>query len=606
MTFWSVHGHYSCQGRQYISQRDIAALRIASHGARFALSGGMNRRSLLALMLAASLGACALDPDIDQTSDAIARPPGSSYVTDAVLTTLDAAGNWDRTWNISSDNALVGSWLLQTPPAPHWGTGYGGLRMAKTCTSGASCDPDFQLVRCSADADCGASGRCAPVAASVKAPGQAPTRMCVGHSDLIVDEMYGVLTSTQQFADVTSLLPPDGRFEAALRNAITYLGNSGRPVTVRLLFGDFPVAGVVNSKTVLQRLTRDLPASAAVKVYVGNYRSSDLPPSWNHSKIVAADGREAIVGGHNLWSQHYLGIDPVHDLSMHLRGSAAGDAQRFANVQWKWTCDNRSWLTWTTWSVWANDWQRGAIGSACPPAYALPATSGGAPGTATVIAIGRLAYIDPANASNQSDLALAAMMRAARRTIRISQQDLGPPTAPILGIPVGTWPTAVFTELGAALARGVDVYIVLSNPGATAGGLSSTTASYSNGWTLDEVARRLRAQMIADAPAGAPTGAALDDLLCAHLHLAPLRFSAETAFPDGGAYPNHAKLVFVDDQAFYIGSQNLYNAGLTEFGFLVDDTAAAATLRADYWDPVWTQSSRAAVTGSEAARCALR
>src|SRR5207253_1174524 len=114
----------------------------------------------------------------------------------------------------------------------------------------------------------------------------------------------------------------------------------------------------------------------------------------------------------------------------------------------------------------------------------------------------------------------------------------------------------------------------------------------------------LRAQMISAPPAGMPTGAALDDLLCAHLHIAPLRFSAETAFPDGVSYPNHAKLVFVDDQAFYIGSQNLYNAGLTEFGFLVDDTTAAATLRTDYWDHLWASSSRAAVTGSEAARCA--
>jgi phosphatidylserine/phosphatidylglycerophosphate/cardiolipin synthase-like enzyme len=570
----------------------------------------MTRRFTLVLVLASVLGACALDPaqepSLDETSDAIARPPGASYVTDAVLATLDAAGNWGRTWNVSSDNALVGSWLLQTPPAATWGHGYGELTMAKTCTSGASCDLDFQLVRCTVDTDCGTGGRCAPLAASVKAPGQTPTRMCVGHSDLIIDEMYGVLTSTQQFADVTSLLPPDGRFEAAIRNAITYLGNSGRPVTVRLLFGDFPVYGVVNSKTVLQHLTRDLPASSPIKVFVGNYRSSDMPPSWNHSKIVAADGREAIVGGHNLWSQQYLAIDPVHDLSMHLRGSAAGDAQRFANVQWKWTCDNRSWLTWSTWSVWANDWQRGSIGNTCAPAYTLPEGNAGAPGNATVIAIGRLAYIDSSNASNQSDLALASMMRAARRTIRISQQDIGPPTAPVLGIPVGSWPTAVFTELGAALTRGVDVYIVVSNKDAVAGGLTFTTAGYSNGWTADDVARHLRSQMISNAAPGTPTGAALDDLLCAHLHVAPLRFSAENAFPDGVPYPNHAKLVMVDDQAFYIGSQNLYNAGLTEFGFLVDDATAATTVRNDYWNNLWSSSSRVAVTGSEAAHCTLR
>src|SRR4029079_7377950 len=131
-------------------------------------------------------------------------------------------------------------------------------------------------------------------------------------------------------------------------------------------------------------------------------------------------------------------------------------------------------------------------------AYALPANSGGAPGNTTVIATGRPAHIDTPHASKHAHLAPAPLKRAARRTIRISQQDLGPPTVPMLGIPVGTWPTAVFTEIGAAVTRGVDVYIVLSNPGAVAGGLSAPSAGYSNGWSLDEVARRIRAQMISD------------------------------------------------------------------------------------------------------------
>jgi hypothetical protein len=105
---------------------------------------------------------------------------------------------------------------------------------------------------------------------------------------------------------------------------------------------------------------------------------------------------------------------------------------------------------------------------------------------------------------------------------------------------------------------------------------------------------------------GAPTGPALDALLCQKLRVAPLRFSTESRFPDGVSYPNHANLVMVDEQGFYLGSQNLYNAALTEYGYIVDDAAATAELRAAYWAHLSPLSSLNAVSGSEAASCALR
>jgi hypothetical protein len=149
--------------------------------------------------------------------------------------------------------------------------------------------------------------------------------------------------------------------------------------------------------------------------------------------------------------------------------------------------------------------------------------------------------------------------------------------------------------------RGVDVYIVLSDAGARAGGLSPIDAQYANGWTQVQVARKIRDAVAA----GGPTGAALRALLCAKLHVAPLRFAADGLWADGVPPANHAKLVFVDDQAFYIGSQNQYDANLTEFGYIVDDARAARQLGREYWDKVWQWSSRAAVSGSEAASCQL-
>src|SRR5690606_36302161 len=111
---------------------------------------------------------------------------------------------------------------------------------------------------------------------------------------------------------------------------------------------------------------------------------------------------------------------------------------------------------WLTWSVWSNKRENGAIVTGCPEPYALPITEG--PATGTIISVGRLGTGIESDA-NQSDAALRALMRSARRTLRISQQDIGPPTVPMLGIPVGSWPDAELAEIGAALMRGVEVFI---------------------------------------------------------------------------------------------------------------------------------------------------
>ncbi len=547
----------------------------------------------------------AAEPD-DQPSGGKADGPApggaSSRVGAAVIAALDATapGEYGRTWSVSHDNRLAPGWLVQSPPASHFGQPLTALQLPALCTSGSTCDGDFGVRTCTSDAACGATGRCTALAATVKAPGQAPRSLCAGHSDVtLLDELHGLITSAQRAVDITSLQPPDGRFEATIRNAITYLGRTGRTVDVRLLFGAFPVQGAVDSRAVLQRLVRDLPSTARVTVSVGNYRSSNVPPSWNHSKIVAIDGKTALVGGHNLWTQHYLDAQPVHDLSIRVTGPAARDAHRFADVQWRWTCANRSWLTWATGSVWANTWSRGRLDDRCPQDIALPAATPGG-GDVTVIGAGRLAWVDAQDDANQADLALVAMMEAATSSIRISQQDIGPVKLPVIGIPYGDWPEESMDALAAAIVRGVRVEIVVSSPEASVGGLGPSQAPYANGWTLDDVAQQIRAR-IATQP-GAPSGAALDAALCARLAVAPVRSSAEDTWPGNGAPGNHAKLVQVDDLAFYIGSQNVYPAGLTEYGYIVDDAAAAAALRASYWDPMWSWSSQRAVSGAACAR----
>jgi hypothetical protein len=99
---------------------------------------------------------------------------------------------------------------------------------------------------------------------------------------------------------------------------------------------------------------------------------------------------------------------------------------------------------------------------------------------------------------------------------------------------------------------------------------------------------------------------ALVDLLCQHFHLAPFRFGPDASWPGGAAIGNHAKFWMVDDRYFYLGSDNLYPVDLQEFGYIVDDGAAAAELRRTYWDPLWRWSRAAAISGADAQRCVLR
>jgi phosphatidylserine/phosphatidylglycerophosphate/cardiolipin synthase-like enzyme len=524
----------------------------------------------------------------------------SSYVSDAVLGVLNQSPAMKGvTWNVSHDNTFDANWLVNTPLQPLWGKSVSTLSYPATTCSG-NCDADFGLQLCSTQADCTGGGTCTPVQASVNKAGGTPKMMCVGHSDAFVDEIYGLITSAQKFVDVTSLLPADGRYAAAIRNAITVLSARPTPPEVRIITGDFPVEGVVNTTTQLKSFTRDVPSSSNIRVAVGAFRSSDTSFSWNHAKIIAVDGQTALVGGHNMWTQQYLMLDPVNDVSMVVHGSAAGDAHRFANQLWNYTCNNMTWNTYLTWSVWENQFENGSITSHCPAAYNLPTVAG--PSNGTVISVGRLGTGITSNA-NQADDARLALINAAKTTIRITQQDIGPTTVPYLGMPTGSWPTDELAALANALVRGVDVYIILSDLNATAGALSATAAGYSNGWTPQDVGNHIKSYM--QSTSGYPTGTALDALLCSKLHLTAFRYGQDETWPDGTHFASHAKQIAIDGQAIYIASHNMYPANLQEFGYIVDDSRVTADWIAKYWNNAWTNSSRVAVSGPEAAQCLL-
>merc|ERR1712183_898258 len=53
----------------------------------------------------------------------------------------------------------------------------------------------------------------------------------------------------------------------------------------------------------------------------------------------------------------------------------------------------------------------------------------------------------------------------------------------------------------------------------------------------------------------------------------------------------------IDDTCFYIGSQNMYESNLAEWGLIVDDEAAAQQVINDYWQPLWSVAKDYACDG---------
>src|SRR5262249_51146962 len=132
---------------------------------------------------------------------------------------------------------------------------------------------------------------------------------------------------------------------------------------------------------------------------------------------------DALVGGHNLWSEDYLIDNPVHDLSMRVHGPAAASAARFTDRLWDYVCtnlDKKPKILVSTVTV-----GMGAPDGGCPPPpAALPAaakTTGGLP----ILAVGRMGAGITKEFENQSELARDLVLGAARNEIVIVQQDLG-------------------------------------------------------------------------------------------------------------------------------------------------------------------------------------
>jgi len=338
--------------------------------------------------------------------------------------------------------------------------------------------------------------------------------------------------------------------------------------------------------------------------------------SWNHAKIVAVDGRSVITGGHNLWSGNYLQThDPVHDLSVHLRGPVAADAHRFVDVEWAYACSHAN-------NIFASEVALTRSTGSCP-ATAAPTVVPPGSGDVAALSVGRAGLgltagspggtADPVpphpedgrclpfwpqpfnesaayTANQPADIALRALAASATSEIRISQQDM-------LGVCPFTarYDVRLFDILAAKILAGVRVRIVTSTPGAN----WDIVNQYSNVSSLQTASRALlqRLTRITSDPATATAA------LCAHLQLAHLRPGPFEHWPNGHQFANHAKLLWVDGAAFYAGSDNLYPSSVQDWGVMVENQTALADLDAHYLDPLWQWSRSTATVDADQGRC---
>lgn len=507
-------------------------------------------------------GGCAdddADPDLETTDEALTATSVGLLVEQRLATRHPRERG--KTWHVTS-GSLPNDWLMQVPVASTWGQT--SIPAPPTC-SGPVCAPDLGLALCQSDAQCGAS-RCVALAATKTSDAMRPTKVCAGHSDAVLDQIYEVITSAQSFVDIATLSAPRGRFLGAIRNALTTLDKRGRPMVVRVLLGSYP-GNRPDITRILADLTRDLRPGSPLQVNVGAHRNTLI--SWNHSKIIAADGREAIVGGMNLWGDHYLGAEPVRDVSLRLTGPVAAAAQTFLDEAWDAPCSD---------PAGAVIGRRGFI--RCPNRFGSVQRPVAA-GNVRMIGVGRLGKL----LRNSADTALVAMMDAARSNIRITQQDVG--SMRLLGFD-GHLSSDVVDAWVRAAMRGVDVEVIVSNLDSYGGTGRDDADEYANGWNLDLVWRIVMSK----AKEAAPNDRRVEPTLCRKLRFAYARSSDARAWPSGSPIANHSKVVIVDDLAHYVGSQNLYGANLAEYGVIVDDARATRQFVADYYTPFATYSRR--------------
>jgi len=131
--------------------------------------------------------------------------------------------------------------------------------------------------------------------------------------------------------------------------------------------------------------------------------------------------------------------------------------------------------------------------------------------------------------------------------------------------------------------RGVDIEIVLDNPGSQIEGVS-----YSNGWSCEEVAAEMIKTMEEQYPEA--SNDELKTKVKDNLRVCYLKNLSGNKLASKNNVGLHSKFFIVDGVCTYVGSQDLYLFDLAEWGIAIDDANMTAKIVDTLWNPVWKAS----------------
>lgn len=434
----------------------------------------------------------------------------------------------------------------------------------------------------------------------------------------LLGTIRSIIGSAQTVADVSSLTKlPLAEFRQAIIDGARDGEAAGHAPTIRLLWGRTPATPLTDgwdiggmAKTLQSEVQAAAP-SARVVVALQTNTPVTNGYSWNHSKIVAADGRVALAMGINLWEQSYMQSDnPVTDVGAVVEGPAAATAERFLDVLWRSVCKHpgKGLAYWNTIVP-----PHGGTGGC--PATMTPDPAPGT-GTARVLAVGRAGYIKDGRVTgrtdwfspswwdsydsgcmlppipntmngdsswdgrNPSDTALRALVESAKSRVVIGQQWMEFPC-----LTSSSYDLRLIDAIARKVVAGVRVRIVTSGPGADI----SSAETYAGTPSTSQQILLKRLVKLTGSKAKANKAA------CKSLIVAPFRYSDAPTWPGGSPPAQHGKLIAVDNAAFYMGSQNAYPSQQPEFGYIVEDPVAMADLRRTLLEPMLTYSRKAAL-----------
>ncbi len=409
---------------------------------------------------------------------------------------------------------------------------------------------------------------------------------------MAIEDLVATATAT---VDISILYPfPTGRFRQAIRNG---LSRSRAPqLRVRVTAGFYyPIQQLEDPVAEIDQFIRELGLPPQIAIHVAGMQT--WATSWNHSKLILVDGQRAISGGHNLWSDDYTQFAPVSDVSFRFSGPAAKSGEAFINNIW-----TRMWYDpdaprqETPPLFWSRLGYQGSIGRSPQVTFN---SSAAAVGNTRILSLGRVGInLEPlfplVQSDNASQVAKILAVQMSDRHVRMSQQMLG-------GSPLGVYDDFFFPVLCDHVIAGKELSLIISDTNAT----TVTHDAYS-GDGIEATARQF-AQAIRTRT-NMPRQQ-LIDLLTKNLHIGPTRiYDRQPDDPAAKSWmwrdgkealepANHAKVVIVDDDGFYFGSDNAYAMpfnpfGMQEFGFLVEGKSETRAFLQDYWDKAWHYSSQ--------------